>query len=275
MMTKKGNTVAPTATATMPRLMIYQPSQRPRQRAGDWFDAPGRYGRARVTGRLGQRHADLLEAVLYHAEAARDVPGGGVDLLVDPARVRRSMSDSGYSLQRIDALFADLRAAVIEIESPALDSKIVGGLIDHKIPSSATRPDPLTGGERNLWVVRVGAALVMLINRDIRLYYDPAPLARLEHGVSQAVARHVLSHQREPAGGWKIDTLIKAVCGDVSGQARWDARRRIKADADGLAAAGVLIDGDRVRTAKTLAHRPGDPVPDPARPEGDPGTPAR
>ena len=110
-----------------------------------------------------------------------------------------------------------------------------------------TRPDPLTGGDRNLWRVRLGVALVMLLEHDLSLYYDPAPIARLQYGISQAVARHILSHKTEPLGGWYLDTAIMAVAGKSGSQAMRDGRRRLKEDADELKALGLILDGDRIR----------------------------
>lgn len=240
-----GNAVTPTSTSAQARVMLYQPSQRPRLREGDWMDTS--FGRCRVTGRLGQRHADIVEAILYCAERRRDVSDGGVELLVDPARVRKTLSDSRYSFTQIEKLLAELRAATITIETPQFDFPIIGGLIDHVIPSPMTRPDPLTGRERNLWRVRLGVALVMLLEHDLSLYYDPAPIARLQHGISPAVARHVLSHKVEPTGGWYVDTVIVAVAGTVPSKAMRDARFRLREDADELKALGLTLDGDRVR----------------------------
>lgn len=240
-----GNSVTPTSTTAQARVMLYQPSQRPRLRDGDWVDTS--FGRCRVTGRLGQRHCDLVEAILYCAERRRDVSDGGVELLLDPARVRKTLSDSRYSFSQIEKLLAELRSATITIETPQFDFPIIGGLIDHVIPSPMTRPDPLTGGERNMWRVRLGVALVMLLEHDLKLYYDPAPIARLQHGISQAVARHILSHKIEPTGGWFLDTVIVAVAGKVASKAMRDARFRLKEDAPELEALGLIVDGDRVR----------------------------
>ncbi|GAA5235125.1 ABC transporter ATPase [Verticiella sediminum] len=240
-----GNAVTPTSTSAQARVMLYQPSQRPRLREAIWVDTS--FGRCRVTGRLGQRHADIVEAVLYCAERRRDISDGGVELLVDPARVRKTLSDSRYSFTQIEKLLVELRTATISIETPQFDFPIIGGLIDHVIPSPMTRPDPLTGGERSLWRVRLGVALVMLLEHDLSLYYDPAPVARLQHGISQAVARHVLSHKVEPTGGWYLDTIIVAVTGEASSQTMRDARRRLKEDAEKLRQIGLAIDGDRIR----------------------------
>ncbi|WP_424624713.1 ABC transporter ATPase [Achromobacter marplatensis] len=245
-----GNQVAPTSTALQARVMIYQPSQRPRERVGQWMDTG--FGRCRVTGRLGQRHADIVESMLYVAERRREISDGGVELLVDPAKLRRTLSDHQYSHGRIKKLLIDLRAATVEIVTPELErsgDSIIGGLIDHVIPSPMTRRDPLTGGERNLWRVRLGVALVMLLERDLSLYYPPAPIARLQHGISQAVARHVLTHRRDPVGGWYLDTLLRAVCGaTASSMTLRNYRRRLKEDVAGLMEIGIEIDAtDRVK----------------------------
>lgn len=248
---KTGNKVVPTSTVLQARLVLFQPSQRPRNVCGDWMQTP--YGRCRVNGRLGQRHADVLESIMYVAERRRDIEDGGIELLVDPAALRRSLSDNQYSYQGIQDLLADLRAASIEIVTPEMEAtgdRIIGGLIDHAIPSQMTRPDPL-GGERQMWRVRLGVALVLLLDKDLSLYYQPMPIARLQHGISQAVARHILSHKHQPAGGWHMDTLLYAVCGnDAENQTIRNGRRRLKQDAEKLAEIGIEItEQNRVKRA--------------------------
>ena len=238
-----GNEVAPTTTAIQARVMLYQPSQRPRWRDGDWIETS--FGRCRVSGRLGQRHADVIEAILYCAERMRAVSDGGVEVLVDPARVRKVLSDRQYSHQRMWSLLREAMSAVIEIE--ALKFRALGHLIDQVVESPMKRPDPLTGGERNLWRVRLGASLVVLLEHDLSLYYDPAPIAKLQHGISQAVARHILSHKVEPIGGWYLDTVIVAVSGQLSSQAMRDARRRLKSDSNELDGIGLVLEGDRIK----------------------------
>ena len=242
-----GNAVTPTSTSAQARVMLYQPSQRPRLRAGDWTETS--FGRCRIEGRLGQRHADVVEAILYCAERRRDVSDGGVELLVDPSRVRKTLSDSRYSHERLWSLLRECMSAVIEIETPNL--RALGHLIDQVVESPMTRHDPLTGGERPMWRVRLGMALVLLLERDLSLYYDPAPIARLQHGISQAVARHILSHKTEPIGGWYLDTAIVAVAGKASSQDMRNGRRRLKEDADELKALGLILDGDRIKKRGT------------------------
>ncbi len=242
-----GNSVVPTSTAAQARVMLYQPSQRPQLRQGEWLETS--FGRCRVTGRLGQRHADVIEATLFCAERLRDIQDGGVELLVDPARLRKTISDSRYSMTQLQKILGELRTATVEIETPNMSShdRIIGGLIDHVIPSPMTRHDPLTRGKRHMWRVRLGVALVMLLEYDLSLYYNPAPIARLQHGISQAVARHILSHKCQPSGGWKLDTLIEAVSGKTSSQALRDARRRLRSDCEGLEPLAIEIIGNRIK----------------------------
>lgn len=251
-----GNEVTPTSTALQARLMIYQPSQRPRELVGQWMHTS--FGRCRVTGRLGQRHADIVESILYIAERRREISDGGIELLIDFAKLRRMLSDHHYSHGRIKKLMTDLRAATIEIVTPEMERRgdsIIGGVIDHVIPSPMTRRDPLTGGERHLWCVRLGVALVMLLERDLPLYYSPAPIARLQHGISQAVARHVLTHKNIPAGGWHLDTLIRAVGGDdASTKTMCNWRYRFKEDTENLRNIGIDIDAENRVTRLTAAR---------------------
>jgi len=253
---ERGNAVTSTSTAVQSRVVLYQPSQRPTLRTGEWMETS--YGRCRVTGRLGQRHADVLEAIMYCAEKTRTVSDGGVELLVDPAQIRKTLSDSRYSFKQIEKLIVDLRVATITIEVPKFDFPIIGGLIDHVIPSAMTRPNPLNGraGTRALWRVRLGVAYVTLLKGDVKVYYDPTPIARLECGISQAVARHVLSHKVGPKGGWYVDTLIVAVAGEISGQAMRDARRYLQGDEGGLREMGIILEGDRIK--RGVAQPPDD-----------------
>lgn len=186
---------------------------------------------------------------MYVAERRRDTDDGCIELLVDPATLRRHLSDNQYSYEGIQDLIADLRGAVIEIVTPEMEKsgdRIIGGLLDYSMPSPMTRPDPLTGGERHLWRVRLGMGLIMLLNRDLHLYYKPAPIARLKHGVSQAVARHVLTHKNDPTGGWHIDTLLHAVCGqEATKKTIQNGRYRLKQDTERLAALGIEITPDK------------------------------
>jgi len=239
-MTKTGD--YPTTTVTPARIRIFQPSQRPTTRRGDWIETT--WGRVRVSGRLGQRHADVYEAIRHTALDSRE-RDGQTDLLVDPARVRRALGQH-YSYSTLWRLLDEIMQATIEIDAPGLRG--IGHLIDSVTEAKRRVRNPLTaGGERALWVVRLGLAAKALDERDLPLHYDPAPVARLQHGISQAIARHVLTHKDEPRGGWTLDGLITAVAGEIDEKALAKARHRVRTDAEGLSEIGIEIDGDRVR----------------------------
>lgn len=246
---KNPNKLVPTTTLSQARVQLFEASQRPSYRDGaQWVVTP--WGKCKVTGRLGQRHADVMESLLFCAEARRNLPDGGVEFLVDPARVRRTMSDNQYSYSQIEKLLVEIRAATITIYTDKFDFPVIGGLIDHVVPCSKTRPDPLTGGERHMWKVRIGVALRLLLANDLSLYYDPAPIARLEHGITQAVARHVLTHKASPPSGWHIDTVIGAVLDNPTGQALRKARLRLAEEVEALKKMGIDVDLENKRIFK-------------------------
>lgn len=241
---KIGDASMPTTTALQARLPIFQPTDRPVTTAGGGEWTVTSWGRVRIAGRLGQRHADCLQALLHTALARRSTDDGSIELLVDPAAVRRTMSARGYSGLRLETLMRELRTCTIDLQAPALEAPwILGGLLDHVEKSPKTAPDPL-GGVRHLLRVRLGKPLAILLQNDLLFTYDPAPIARLRHGITKAVVRHAKTHRDEPDGGWILDHLIAAVGGAAGGTALRNRRREIVADAPSLPACGVaLVDG--------------------------------
>jgi hypothetical protein len=147
----------------------------------------------------------------------------------------------------------EIRAATIVIEVPGFDFPVIGGLLDHVVPCEAPAAplhNPLSGESRSWWSVRLGIALRMLLEQDLYLFYDPAPIARLKHGITQAVARHVLTHRSSPPTGWHIDTVIGAVLDTPTGQALRDARRRLSEEVDALKKMGIDLDVEGKRIFK-------------------------
>ncbi len=253
-----GNKVIDTRAVTPARVRMFQPSIRPVHRAGEWIETA--WGRCKVTGRLGQRHADLLEAVLYCAERRKDEDAGTVKLLVDPARVRKAMSDGRYSLEQCWTLLKELRACTIDLDAPKM--RIMGGVIESaEYTKTETRTDPLTGEPRRLWTVRLSKAWGELMRLDMTTSGNPAGIARLEHGMSKALARFMLTHstRRQPNGGWTLDAVLRAVAGEMDPDGMKKARARVRADAPALQKIGVQIAGDRV----LLVPHPPDEVPHP------------
>lgn len=248
-MAQTGNSL-PTSTVTQARVRLFEPTQRPSMRNGDWTETA--WGKCRISGRLGQRHADVLETCMRMHESIRvdEDPNDstpGITLLIDPARIRRELGSGQYSQEQLWLLLGDLRSATIEIVAPGMH--IMGGLLNHVEKSQRTVHNPLTKGERYLWRLPLGKALIQLIQIDNPLWYKPGPLTKLQYGISQAVARHVLTHTNAPASGWTIDGLIHAVSDDTGSMALRNARRRLRADELGLNALDIVISGDRLTRA--------------------------
>jgi hypothetical protein len=198
-----------------------------------------------VTGRFGQRHQDLLEFFLWNTERRRVLADGGIEILVDPARVRRTMSSSGYTYEALSKLVRELREVTIELRT-SVGMFIIGGLVDHVVISEATVPNPLTGGDRHKWRVRLGVAMVALLLQDPPLYYDPAPIASLSNGFSKAVARFLIGQTTVPKGGWIIDRMIRRLCGELDSVGMRHRRRELRVNAEYLATVGFVIEGDRI-----------------------------
>ena len=219
-----GDTVAwndrllPTTTVHQARLQLFQPTRHPvfctRAMETPW-------GTAHVTGRLGQMHALLLEALLFHAQKKRVLEEGSVQILVDPYILRTTLSraDGGYSGKGMKTLAQDLRASAITLDVPKLgaDEFVLDGLLNEITPSPATVLNPVTGEMRPLWRVTLTKTLAALLDRDLPLHYDPRPLVAIRTGTAAAVARWILTHRDCPQGGWQIDTVLAAVGAETTG----------------------------------------------------------
>lgn len=237
--------IVPTSTVSEARLRIFQPSQKPIRKT---IMINTVWGTATVTGRLGQRHADALEAIRSCALSIKKSEMG-VSILVDPYEVRKRIGTGYYSLEQLKKLLEELRDASVRIDTPEFSG--YGGLISEYLESKKPMPRKgtgvLNGKERYLMIIQIGKVGVTLLENDIPLYYDPIPIAQLKSGMSQAIARHVLTHKREPKGGWLVDTLIEAVAGVLPSVKKAKARAAIKRDIDGFTACGIVVDNGRVR----------------------------
>ena len=238
--------IMPTTVSRLARLQVFQPTRAPTFQTRE-IATP--YGGGTITGKLGQQHALLLDAICFHAEKKRVLENGALQLLIDPHNVRRTMSaHSRYSGQGLATLAADLRGAVICVQVPGAGLPTVDGLLDRLVPSPATRINPFTGEARHLYRAEISPTYRAWLERDpILLHYDPSPLARLSYGVTQALARLVLTHRDIPIGGWRLDTLLVGVGIDPRDSVGMRNRRReVRHDAAELAGLGIIVRGDRV-----------------------------
>ncbi len=233
-------TICATTTATPARVMMFQASQKPRYLDDVKFETP--WGECTVKGRLGQRHADFVESLMYCAEDRADIDDGTIRLLVDPYKVRTTMSQQ-YSHQQLKILAEEVMTALIVLD--AGDICTTGHIVDEIEETRMTRDIPDgTGRKRHLWNVKLGRVFCKLLQNDIKLYYEPKPIAMLSSGVSQAIVRHILTHKNEPNGGWKLDDMIRRVCGDVDSTKMRNARRSVKDDACLFQSCGISFDGE-------------------------------
>jgi hypothetical protein len=235
----------PTSTAHQARLQLYQPTRRPQ-----WMERviTTPWGTATVRGKIGQVHADIIEAICRHAEDHRTVAATGhLQILVDPYRVRVSVGGgTAYSKDTLWRMLTELRETSITLEVPSQGLKVLGGILDRVEESPATRINHLTKKPRQLWRVTLDPAFAAMLRDDLQLYYDPAALAKIETGVAQAIARHILTHRDQPTGGWLIDNLIKAVGADGNSVTMRHRRREIRACAGSLKTVGLVVENDRI-----------------------------
>lgn len=236
----------PTSTVHQSRLQLYQPTRRPQ-----WMERiiSTPWGTATVRGKIGQVHADIIEAICRHAEDHRVIPvTGHLQILVDPYKVRVTVGGGkAYSKDTLWRMLTELREASITLEAPARGLKVLGGILDRVEESQATKINRLTGKPRQMWRVTLDPAFAALLRDDLQLHYDPTPLAKLDAGVAQAIARHILTHRDQPSGGWLVDTLIQLVGAGGDSIAMRHRRRELHKSAEGLKALGILVDGDRVK----------------------------
>lgn len=239
----------PTTTAHQSRLQVFQPSRRPTL-AKRVITTP--WGTATITGRLGQTHADLIEAACRNAEDWKRDDDGRLHLLVDPHRIRKSMGggDGRYPLNRIWSLIHDIEASVIDLNAPSLDTRIMGGIIDLVEESPMTRIAH-NGTKRQMWRVVLAKTFVLLLEDDLPLHYDPAPIAKIKTGFVQAVVRHMMTHSGQPNGGWTVDTLVELVGAKGSPTDVRNRRRELYEAAEELEPLGILVDRDSGRVFKT------------------------
>ena len=240
-MTILSKQIVPTANALESRLRIFQAVQaRPKYLKNHKIVTP--WGEAIITGRLGQRHCDLIESIRFCTEKTLDKEGK-LWLLVDPHKLRQKMGEH-YSHGQIKILTKELMEAVIEYGTD--DGPVIGHLIDNVKPAKIERFDPLSKTTRKLLAVEVGIPGRKFLFDGIKLFYDPGPIVRLKSGMSQTIARHVLGHKTKPNGGWKLDSLLEAVAGKMTGKRLSDARCAVREDSEGLLKIGIEVKEGRI-----------------------------
>ena len=219
------------------------------------------WGMATITGRLDQRHRDVIDLVAVAAEGWRPEGSRG-DMIarVDSSLLRKLLGWNKWTYQQILDALRDLRAAEIAghgewtgiltriAESaaepkPRLPSRQIRGRKGKKLLRGPTHtPDPeRTEDPRGgmVWEITISGAWIRLI-QQLPVRY-PLHVVRMQYGISQAVTRFMLSHASGAHYG--IDTLFNAV--GVPPKRYKRALEEMSVDLEIMAKCGVRYDPTR------------------------------
>jgi len=241
-----------TATVHENRYSIFQPTDRPKEKTVV-INVNG--GTIKIRGKLGQIHKDILEFIKHNHIKYGYTQDGRLAFLIDFYQLRKALGNgtSLYSYETLINFIKDLIRTTIEFDTETM--KITGNFLSQITESKVEVTHSKLGIIRKLTRIEFSMLGTKLIENDIKLFYNPIPIMNLQHGISKALVRYVLSHKNQPNGGWKLDTILKTILGeDAKPQDIRKARYRIKQDAEKLKNCGIIIDIDnnRVFLAKAL-----------------------
>lgn len=259
------------STASVARIGIFQPTRRPIRKT--WEVKTG-WGSARITGRLGQQHNDFIECCRDVALSEGIDGAGRYCCIVDPNKLRTALSAgrSRIPWDQMKKLAHELREcslADLHIKSQPEFGVVSAGVLDaveykgvKQLPASpgarlggvvmmkraVVKPGQLAGDEcrREIWMVAFSKAWTKLIGADMPVSYRGRlrHIVALRHGASQAAARFMLTH--ESGASYQIDTVLQVI--GVHKSVLRHHRRELHEDAEGMAAAGVIVAGDEITT---------------------------
>lgn len=245
----------PTATAIMSRLRFFQPTRRP---VYSRLDFETSWGRAIIEGKLGQQHVDILEVVMRQNLGAKVFDGDArLRVLIDPYCLRKALG--GIGQDKVWEWLKDMQKAIFDVslngerysfsiidEIRQTESRIEGR--DPRTKALRLKDSDDDGLGRRHWMITFSQRWTKVLDADIKRFYDPMPIVLLRHGVSQAIARLLLSHQTksEAQGGWTVDSLIGAVCGDISSVNLRHRRHELIKDVAGFLNLGFVIKDARI-----------------------------
>ncbi len=247
----------PTSTVHQSRIALFQATRRPRLLSN--YAVQTQWGTVTISGKLGQKHSDVLESLLYCAENSANVHDGRFKILVDLYQVRKHAGIA--SSNEVNQVIKEIMSAIVSVDFPSKNGgrcQSVGHLIDymrHAVRSNGdlvTRKNPVNGNQRPLWTIELGKALSDIIKNDHWITTDPLPIAKLSCGICQAIARHVRGHSVHPRGGYILKNLISSlIATDASKQQLYDRIREVNLAKQELQSIGIIIQDGRVTVQKT------------------------
>jgi len=244
------------ATVTQNRTPIFEPSNKPREGVRTYEGGYGEYTKLTIEGRLGQTHKSLLETILWKKELydyiyAEQIVGDEVikikylKVLYDREKIRKHLSSNGkYSWQGYEELLKDMMRTIITLEKEEgkrTRSPLVIDLYDSPTKKPVSSRSPIIPKEVSLTTIVLGSVITTLIDTEIKFIYDPKPITSLSSGVSQALARFLITHKKHPQAGYNLRELVKRLGCPAEGMGWRNIKRALKQDADQLEANGIAI----------------------------------
>lgn len=246
----------PVCVAHESKLPVFQPTRRPSRVRQQRFDTA--HGSVTVTGKLGQGHRDVLDAVIACCERSK-LEDGRLAVLVDPYQLRKMVSsgrDGGmFPYDHIRRLLRDLRTAEVVMDMPALKLRVTDGILADFEESAITKEpeswefQTKSGGRRPMLKVTFGKNWTRMMIMDLSVVYRLPIVIGMRHGASQATARYCLSHRKVHD---TLDGVLMKIGYDMTGKtprAVNKVKSEIRSDAEALAALGVML------TEKDTVHR--------------------
>jgi hypothetical protein len=230
-------------TITLNRLPIFQPTLRAKYQEKT-FESP--YGKITVKGRLGQNHKSLLEIILYLRKLYDlDEENMSLRVLYNEYEVKKYLTTGSttYSYEGYKQLVEDMKQAYIELGTMP-SGKLIEGITPSNNYWRKTKGNlsAVKGKELPYMIVEFGNAISYLVSKELKFTYNPKPIAQLQNGISQAVARYLKTHKNHPSAGYHLKTLIENLTGSIEGQEWYNIKSLLKKDIEGLKELGITID---------------------------------
>ncbi len=230
------------------RIPIFAPTRRPKV-VNKWrVETP--WGHAVITGKLGQQHRDLIDAVMTKGVKVDEqwTIDGRLNVKIDPNKLRSAMGGAGTNNANIEAWIDDLRVARVDVYDNDKCEKITGGIVsDYSVSTDPTllRPRPGARGEgRRYMRLTFSPGWSKLIETERMMRYPLAQVVKLKSGFAQAVARFCLSHRH-------VDDTILGLTNKVAAGGLLRHRRAdLESDKDALNDLGITVDGNRIKSGK-------------------------
>ena len=149
---------------------------------------------------LTQTHQNILDAIRTNAILTKAAPDGQVLVVFSPYVVLRELEDKGTNHSWLNKKIEELETVRINTEIKGW--KITSGIVRKHARSLIDNEDAQRRGgiakEAKYWYVIFESEYSRFFLHDVHLHYEAllTEIFRLKHGVTQALVRFCLSHDR-------------------------------------------------------------------------------